>query len=90
MYSAYTYFAWVPVVAFSQTVKAAVLTAIIAGIFSVVNTILNGTIFSKVRRIERKQERILELHGERDSDKLTPTVGRTSTQVLPHRERRKT
>lgn len=72
------------VFAVSDSVEVAVFTAIIAGVFSVINTCLNGYMARKLSKMDTRQQRAMSILGERSEDgaedlasaKSTPRVGR--------------
>lgn len=66
--------------AVSDSVEVAVFTAIIAGVFQVINTALTGYMARKITHMDKRQRRAMGLIGERaedeSNDKSTPLAGR--------------
>lgn len=75
------------VFAVADSVTAAIVTALIAGFFSIINTVINARIHQRVKKIEDRQGRVLEIVGERQSDKSIAPVGRNPNDPT-NRERR--
>lgn len=76
--------------AISDNVQVAVATGIIAGIFALANTLLTAKLAKAAIRIEQRQDRALQLIGERSSDKPITQSGRngiseTSTEIVKRR-----
>lgn len=72
----------------TDSVSVGIATAIIAGVFSLLNTFLTFAITRKVKRMHKKQNRTLELVGERESDKHTTEVGQNPPTVVIEKDRR--
>jgi hypothetical protein len=86
------YISGMVIFAVSDSVEAAAITAFIAGFFSVVNTVINARNAKALNRVEQRQERAMEVLGERSEDesfnKSSREVGRTRTVKKERRRRR--
>lgn len=81
------------VFALSDSVQAAAITAIVAGVFSIINTMLNAYTARKITHVDKRSRRVLNIIGERENDKLsdepiTP-VGRNRNNKFRRRRNRK-
>jgi hypothetical protein len=75
--------------AIADSVEAAAITAIITGCFAVMNTVINAFIIRKAKSVESKADRLLEIMGERQSDKPITAVGQNPVELVLEKDRRK-